>query len=665
VVTDKAGLGSDGSWLLGELARVRNDSAGAMRRYRAGAAGCALLMGLIGLAWLAGSQFSISAAPAAWSTTVALGIVLSGIGLGLHCLPARGSSAAGMAAGIAAGLALLLGLLILLDSVSMLGLTLLPQSWSAHPLLGFDFLFAGAALLLHDSRTRGGHYPSEYLAAALAGLNAVPLLSALYGVDLLQGLASTETVAPSAALAMFALGLGLLLARPNHSLMTVLTSNAPGARILRHTLPQILLLLLVLNWLLEVGAQRGLYPAAMLAPLQTLANSVLLLLIFWRAARIVNLEYEARLRTAADLSEAMSLLVAVSDNTADPIFVKNRDGLLVFANPAMLNLLGKTREQAMHRPVKELFSVVGELDQSELEDSRVMEEKISVTVEHGVTLPHGTSTFATTKSPWLGPDGAVLGVIAISTDISRRKEAEDALRVRELRLEDTVARRTATLRRLADHLETVREEEKRAIARELHDDMGASLTSLSMHMEGAYPLLPGDPQWTERKAKIQSLLRSLVATTRRIQTELRPTMLDLFGIKAAIHELTDDFRQRSNIACEVSLPDEDIAISHKLEITVYRMLQEMLNNVVKHAQASRVDVILDVDEDQVALTVRDNGIGMPPESQDSSATYGLRGLKERAAFLGGAVTIAAGRNGGTVVSVQLPLTNDMQSRAGL
>jgi PAS domain S-box-containing protein len=665
VVTEKAGLGSGGSWLLGELSKVRDDGAGTMRHYRAGALACALLATLIGLFWLAGSQSLVPASQGIWSAAVAAGMLLCGISLGLHGMPTRGRSALRTAAGIAATAALLLGLLILLDAMPMLAPGLLPEPWSAHPLLGFDFVFAGAALLLHDSRTRGGHYPSEYIAAALAGLNAVPLLSAIYGVDLLQGVADAETVAPSAALAMFAIGVGLLLSRPSHSLMTVLTSNAPGARMLRHTLPQILVLLLVMNWLLDVGALHGLYPENMLAPLQTLANSVLLLLIFWRAARMVNLEYEARLQTAADLSEAMSLLVAVSDNTADPIFVKNREGQLVFANPATLDMLGKTREQAMHRSVKELFLGVGDVDQSELEDSRVMEEKVSVTVEHSLQLPQGRSTYATTKSPWLGPDGRVLGVIAISTDISRRKEAEDALRARELRLEDTVARRTATLRRLADHLETVREEEKRAIARELHDDMGASLTSLSMHMEGAYPLLPGDAQWTERKAKIQTLLRSLVTTTRRIQTELRPTMLDLFGIKAAVHELTDDFRQRSNIACDVSLPDEDIAIGHKLEITVYRMLQEMLNNVVKHAEASQVDVILDVDEDRVALTVRDNGIGMPPERQDRPATYGLRGLKERAAFLGGAVSVSAGRHGGTVVSVQLPLASDEQNLPSL
>ena len=416
--------------------------------------------------------------------------------------------------------------------------------------------------------------------------------------------------------------------------------------------------LLLVNWLLYAGASRGLYPDAALVPLLTLANCALVLLFILGATRLIDREYKGRLQNATDLSEAMSLLSAVSDNTADPIFVSSREGLLVFANPAALEMLGKPREEAMHRPLRELFSAVGDVSQSGAEDSRVMQENISVTVEHSVELPQGVRTYATTKSPWLGPNGKVLGVINISTDISRRKEAEDTLRARESRLEETISRRTATLRRLADHLETVREEEKRAIARELHDDMGASLTSLSMHMEGAYPLLPSDAQWTERKAKIQNLLRSLVMTTRRIQTELRPTMLDLFGIKAAIHELTDDFKQSTNIACEVNLPDEDVAIGHKLEITVYRMLQEMLNNVVKHAQATQVDVILDVDEDQVALTVRDNGVGIPPERRDVPGTYGLRGLQERAAFLGGTVSITPGRSGGTVVSVRLPLTND-------
>jgi PAS domain S-box-containing protein len=448
------------------------------------------------------------------------------------------------------------------------------------------------------------------------------------------------------------------------SMRPVRPGQNPGAKMLRHALLQVLLLL-VLNWLLTTSALRGLYPQALLAPLQMITSGILLLLIFWRAARMINLDHAARLQAAESLSETTSFLAAVIERLPDAVLVRNREGLLVFANQASLDMLGKTREQVMNRPVKELFSGAADALWRGLEDARVMDEKVPVTVEHALQLPRGPVTLSTICLPWLGPDDAVLGVIAISTDISRCKQAEDAARACELRLEETVSDRTAALRRFADHLETVREEEKRAIARELHDDMGASLTSLSMHMEGAYPLLPGDPQWTERKAKIQTLLRSLVTTTRRIQTELRPTMLDLFGIKAAIHELTDDFRQRTGIACEVSLPDEDISIGHKREITVYRMLQALLDNVVRHAQASRVDVILDVDEDRAALTVRDDGVGMPPEGKDGTNAYGLRGIEERAAFLGGAVTVSAGRNGGTVVSVELPLASDEKKPVSL
>lgn len=432
----------------------------------------------------------------------------------------------------------------------------------------------------------------------------------------------------------------------------------PGARMLRRALPMALLAMVGINWALYQGALQSLYPLSMLVFLLTLADCLVLLLLFWRAARIADHVHEQQRRAASGLSETMSLLAAVSDSTTDPIFVKNHDGLLVFANPAGLRMLDKSREQVLRQPLGALLAGAGGLGHEALDDMRVLREKISLTVEHAVGPPESRRTLATTISPWLGVDGETLGMVCISTDISGRKEAEDTLRARESRLEEIVSRRTATLRRLADHLETVREEEKRAIARELHDDMGASLTSLSMHMEGAYPLLPSDAQWTERKAKIQNLLRSLVTTTRRMQTELRPTMLDLFGIKAAIHELIDDFRQRGNIEYDLSLPDEDIAIGHKLEITLYRMLQEILNNAVKHAQATHVDIILDVDEDRVALTVRDNGIGLSPESRERPNAYGLRGLQERAAFLGGTVSFSRGRNGGTVVSVELPLTNN-------
>jgi PAS domain S-box-containing protein len=478
------------------------------------------------------------------------------------------------------------------------------------------------------------------------------------GAAMIHSLDTPTAIALGAALILLAAAAAVLMTGPWPSWKSLLASPSPAGRLLQRSLPRLIFVMLLLNWLIWLAGRNGLFGGDAVAALLSIGNGVLVLLAFWRAAGAMDREYRQRIQNASDLAQATSLLFAIGENASDPIFVMDHRGKLVFANPAMLRLTGRSRDAALHRTARELFSDAQGVDMLERDAELVMRDKRSASAEHTVQTAQGVRTFLTSKSPWINGEGKVLGVIGISTDISMRKAEEDALRAREARLEDTIARRTDALRRMADHLESVREEEKRAIARELHDDMGAALTSLSMHLEGAYELFPAEPKWVERKAKIQSLLQSVVKTTRRIQTELRPTMLDLFGIKAAIHELADDFTAGSGIACEASLPDEDIAIGHKREIVLYRMLQEMMNNVVKHAHATQVNIVLDVDEDRVALSVRDNGIGIRPERRDNPSTYGLRGLHERAAFMGGTVRISAGAQGGTTVAVELPLSTD-------
>ena len=359
--------------------------------------------------------------------------------------------------------------------------------------------------------------------------------------------------------------------------------------------------------------------------------------------------------TDHDSSTVSALLIAVSDNTNDSIFVKSCDGELIFANPATLRMLGKSREEALFCTSHGLLIDAEEADRVDHDDRLVIESRASLTVEQTLHLPSGVRTYSTTKAPWFDKSGTLMGLVGISTDITARKEAEDSLRARERQLEATIAERTATLRELTNHIETIREEEKRAIARELHDDMGATLTSLSMHLQGAYALFPDDEKWNGRKSKIQSLLASVVATTRRLQTNLRPTMLDLFGLKTAISELLTEFGLESGLLCKASLPDDDLVIDAKLEIALYRMLQEILNNVAKHARASKVDVILDLDEDRLVLTVRDDGIGIDDVQLRTTVTHGLRGLHERAAYLGGSIGIRRGNTGGTIVAIHIPL----------
>ncbi|PFH08618.1 PAS domain S-box-containing protein [Collimonas sp. PA-H2] len=530
-----------------------------------------------------------------------------------------------------------------------------------HPMVAIGFIFAGSALLLLDFRLGKEQYVAEYLAIFLLFLSAIPLLGYLYNVAAMTQMVYATSIPLLSALAFLLCGLALMMSRPRHRLMAIITRHAPGGQMLRRSLPQMLILLVALHWLADWGARHDLYDRSSLPPLLTLVDGVLVLFIFWRAGGKVDLEYGARLQSAAELAEATALLIAVSDNTNDPIFVKDRLGRLIFANPACLRRLGLSWDQAKYRRSREILPLAEDADKVDQDDIRIMNGGVSETLAQTMQLPEGIVTFQTTISPWFDQQGQVMGVVGIATDISERKRAEDSLKQRELELERTIAQRTALLRELANHMETIREEEKRAIARELHDNMGASLTALSMHLEGVYKILPQDAHWQNRQGQMQTLLSSLVATTRRIQTELRPNMLELFGLKAAIAEQLEDFGARTEILCRSSLPDEDITIDHRIEIAVYRMLQEILNNVSKHAHASQVEVILDIDEDRLALTVRDNGVGMSQERFENTSTHGLRGLNERATYLGGKVRFSAGKDKGTAVVIELPISVQVQN----
>ncbi|HWZ48124.1 MAG TPA: PAS domain-containing protein [Herbaspirillum sp.] len=526
---------------------------------------------------------------------------------------------------------------------------------SAHPACSIAFILAAATLALHDLRIKTDRYPAEYLAGLIIVMNLIALLGYAYQLDSMMHLLQNNNVPLPTAVTFIFFGVGCLMARPSHHLMSIIVRSAPGGQMLRRSLPQMLALLVLVNWLVDWGARHSYYHYSAVAALLTLINCTLILLIFWRTAARVDQEYGARIHNAAALAETTALLIAVSDNTHDPIFVKDNQGRLIFANPATLKQFDKTWDKAIYRNSRDLYPDADEAEKIDREDQHIMSTKVSETLEQTLHLPTGVVTYQTTKAPWLDKRGKVLGVVGISTDITARKLAEDSLRERESQLEKTVIERTTLLRELTNHLETVREEEKQAIARELHDNMGASLTALSMHLETVYKLFPNEDKWRDRKGRIQTLLNVLVATTRRIQTELRPNMLDLFGLKAAIVEQLDELSQRSGLICKASMPDEDVAIGHQMEIAIYRMLQEILNNVTKHAQASRIDVILDLDEDRLSLTVRDDGIGISDARRSNTTTYGLRGLRERATFFGGKVDIRNNGGKGTVIAIEIPL----------
>jgi PAS domain S-box-containing protein len=613
---------------------------------------------------IGGFVFSASFLDGAYRTAVsklsdmgsgaAAGFLFAGLALYLQCLESGKLQRIGVRI-CAATLLLLGGVNLLLawgGAVYPVSDLQLPY---VHPACAVAFMLAALTLVLHDRRIKTDRYPAEYLACIVIVINLVVLLGYAYGLTPMMHMLAQHSVPLPSAVTFIFFGVGCLMSRPTHHLMAIVVRNAPGGQMLRRSLPQMLALLVLVDWLVNWGARLSYYEYYAVAPLLTLINCALILLIFWRTAARVDQEYGARIQNAAALAETTALLIAVSDNTHDPIFVKDSQGRLIFANPATLKQFGKSWDKAIYRNSRDLYPDPEEAEQIDREDRNIMNTRLSETLEQTLHLPTGVVTYQTTKAPWFDKRGKVLGVVGISTDITARKLAEDSLRERESQLEKTVIERTTLLRELTNHLETVREEEKQAIARELHDNMGASLTALSMHLETVYKLFPEEDKWADRKGRIQTLVNALVATTRRIQTELRPNMLDLFGLKAAIVEQLDELSQRSGLVCKASMPDEDVTVGHQMEIAIYRMLQEILNNVTKHAHASRIDVILDVDEDRLALTVRDDGVGISDERRANTTTYGLRGLRERATFFGGNVEIRSHGGKGTTIAIEIPL----------
>lgn len=236
----------------------------------------------------------------------------------------------------------------------------------------------------------------------------------------------------------------------------------------------------------------------------------------------------------------------------------------------------------------------------------------------------------------------------ILRDVTERVRADEALR-----------RSQQELRELASRMDSVREQEKSRIARELHDELAQALTALKMDTSWvAERLSAGQGALAAKLTAMQAMLDGTVAATRRISADLRPLLLDDLGLVPAAEWLVQNFSERTGVRCELAVGAPELELEPSLASAVFRILQESLTNVARHAQASLVEVILDRSAGQVTLTVRDNGRGFSPESPRKPNSYGLMGVRERAYLLGGEVRIASEPGRGTTVEVHVPLERD-------
>ena len=231
--------------------------------------------------------------------------------------------------------------------------------------------------------------------------------------------------------------------------------------------------------------------------------------------------------------------------------------------------------------------------------------------------------------------------IAVALENARLYEAEHAARQQ--------------LRDLASYLQNTREEERTRIAREIHDEFGQMITALKMDLSWLIKRLPQDEPELSRKADAMSeTIDETLYNVRRISSELRPGILDDLGLAAAIEWQAETFSERSGILCELDLDEEGDDLDRQLATALFRILQEALTNVARHADASWVRVDLDVEPREVTLTVEDDGRGITQAELTDVESLGLMGMRERARALGGALTLEGRPSAGTTVIARIP-----------
>lgn len=377
--------------------------------------------------------------------------------------------------------------------------------------------------------------------------------------------------------------------------------------------------------------------------------------------------------------DQLELLLA---STGEGIYGVDMNGNCVFINRAgadMLgyrpqDVLGRNMHEVMHHshpdgshyPVEQcpIYSAFREGKSCRLDDDVLWRAD-------------GSSFYAEYSSYPIFDHGQITGAVVTFVDVSERKRAQEMLRQAHDELEQRVAERTRELtdalgqlaqsydrlRQLSAHLESVREEERTRIAREIHDELGSVLVALKLDVGWLQRRLDGQDELTTKTATMARLIDSAVVEVGRIITDLRPSILDHQGLWAAMEWHAQEFLQatglRGKIEFNVALdtPKPDVARA----TAAYRIFQEILNNVARHANATAVETQVAADAHMLTIKVRDNGCGITLEQLRHPKSHGVLGISERARHFGGRVEIGPAHGGGTRVRVWLPLTENAEA----
>ncbi len=406
-----------------------------------------------------------------------------------------------------------------------------------------------------------------------------------------------------------------------------------------------------------------------------------------------------RKRAEAALERLRHQNEMILDGAGEGIYGLDLHGNTTFVNPAGAKMIGWEIEELIGKPLHDI------LHHSKADGTPYSREECPIYAAfRDGAVHHATDEVFWRKdgkhfpveyisTPIRDKEGMLLGAVVTFKDITERKRADESLRRAHDELERGVQERTAELskaigileeqiaerhrveerlrrsedqlRALSGHLRAAQEEERARIAREVHDELGQSLTALKIDLTWLSQRLAGER--VELQTKIQTmthLIDETVQAVRRIATELRPGVLDHLGLVAALEWQVREFQERTGLVCALKKSPDDLVLDTARATTVFRICQEALTNVARHAQATKVEISLKITGRKLVLEVRDNGRGIPEHAVADPRSVGLMGMRERILPWGGNIRIQGVEGKGTVVTVHLPTVDGDPERPG-
>jgi signal transduction histidine kinase len=358
---------------------------------------------------------------------------------------------------------------------------------------------------------------------------------------------------------------------------------------------------------------------------------------------------ESRLATAfAPAAPALSGEIEQVKRLGDRKFAEMRATLEVFRSrgrAAAVQLIRNDLDAVTMVQFDDLVRKIQTEDTSE-----VLEASHSWRIGRWVSL-------ATTSTALVASIGLVLLLTHLGVRQLRSKEREAyELAARHAELERLVQRRTEELSELSTHLQSLAEQEKSALSRELHDELGGLLVAARMDVSWLEERLrTSDPEVQAYFKRVHEALQSGVDVKRRVVESLRPSLLDNLGLFPALHWQVADLCGRAALSYSEAYPREELQLTPQASITVFRIVQEALTNTLKHARAKSVSVAIETQGQSLVIRIRDDGVGLPRERLYASRSHGLAAMRHRAVGLGGQWQVNRPPEGGTQIEVCLPL----------